>query len=157
RRAAEALGTDHREVLVSMDDAAEALPRIVWHLDEPVADPACVPLYFLARRAKEEVTVVLSGEGADEILAGYSVHRRVPRLERLRALPLVAAAARLGQLLPSEKARHLLRHLANPLAASYQGISRAFDEAGLRRLLGGSAPNVAALLAPHWAHGSSWS
>src|SRR5262249_31719680 len=60
--AANALGTEHHEVRVSMEEAAEALPRIICHLDEPVADPACVPLYFLSRRAKEEVTVVLSGE-----------------------------------------------------------------------------------------------
>ena len=79
RRAAEALGTQHREVVVTMDDAREALPKIIWHLDEPVADPACVPLYFLARRAKEEVTVVLSGEGADEVLAGYNIYQRLSR------------------------------------------------------------------------------
>src|SRR5581483_4220119 len=84
RLAAQALGTEHHEVRVSMKEAADALPKIVWHLDEPVADAACVPLYFLARRAREEVTVVLSGEGADEILAGYSIYKNVLAAERVR-------------------------------------------------------------------------
>ncbi len=84
RLAAQALGTEHHEVRVAMREAADALPRIVWHLDEPVADPACVPLYFLARRAKQSVTVVLSGEGADEALGGYYIYRRLARIETLR-------------------------------------------------------------------------
>jgi asparagine synthase (glutamine-hydrolysing) len=149
RRAAEALGTEHHEVLVTMDDAREMLPRIVWHLDEPVADPACVPLYFLARRAKEEVTVVLSGEGADEVLAGYNVYQRLARFEQLRTLPFVAAAARLGEYMPNSKARHLAQLLGGPLEATYHGVTRAFDAAGLRQLMPG-APPLDSLLASHW-------
>ena len=53
----------------------DALPRIVWHLDDPVADPALVPLYFVAKKAAEHVTVVLSGEGADEFFGGYTIYR----------------------------------------------------------------------------------
>jgi asparagine synthase (glutamine-hydrolysing) len=148
RRAAAALGTQHHEVLVTMEDAREALPKIVWHLDEPVADPACVPLYFLARRAKEEVTVVLSGEGADEVLAGYHIYQRLVRFEQLRT-PLVSALAHLGQFLPNSKARHLFKLLAGPLESSYQGVTRAFDLAGLRQLMPG-APSLSSLLLPHW-------
>src|SRR5256885_4211090 len=53
----------------------DALPKIIWHLDDPVADPALVPLYFVAKKAAENVTVVLSGEGADEFFGGYNTHR----------------------------------------------------------------------------------
>ena len=52
-----------------------ALPEIVWYLDEPVADPALVPLFFIAREARKHVKVVLSGEGADELFGGYTIYR----------------------------------------------------------------------------------
>jgi asparagine synthase (glutamine-hydrolysing) len=151
RRAAEALGTQHHEVLVTMEDARDSLAKIVWHLDEPVADPACVPLYFLARRAKEEVTVVLSGEGADEVLGGYHIYQRLAAFERLRGLPFVSAAASLGRLIPHAKARHLLHLLRGPLESTYRGVSRAFDEAGRRKLLPYSQlASLEMILAPHW-------
>src|SRR5262249_47569383 len=70
RGVARAWGTDHAEVVVPARDFAPFLPGLVWHLDEPVADAACVPLYYLSKRTREEVVVVLSGEGADEVLAG---------------------------------------------------------------------------------------
>jgi asparagine synthase (glutamine-hydrolysing) len=153
RRVAAALGTQHREVLVNMAEARDALPRIVWHLDEPVADPACVPLYFLARRAKEEVTVVLSGEGADEVLGGYTIYQRLMRVERLREAigPALSSVARLGRLLPWARARHLCRLIEGPLEHAYRGVSRAFEEGGRARLLRfGDLPPVGTLLAPHW-------
>jgi len=160
RRAAQALGTEHREVLVDVADALEALPRIVWHLDEPVADPSCVPLYFLARRAKEEVTVVLSGEGADEILGGYHVYQRLTAIERWRSQlgPALPASARLAGLFPSERLRRVARFIEGPLAASYHGVSRAFDDAGRARLLPHAPPiPLTLMLAPFWDRSRGWS
>jgi asparagine synthase (glutamine-hydrolysing) len=154
RAAAAALGTDHVEVRVTSAEAAAALPKIVWHLDEPVADPACVPLYFLARRAKEDVTVVLSGEGADEILAGYAIYRHVGAAERVRKLGggLAEVAATLGMMLPSPRMRRAARLLELPLELGYRGVSRAFDDDARAELCHGAAlPPPYALLAPHWA------
>src|SRR5437762_9934753 len=85
RRVARALDTDHAEVVVTARDFADFLPQLVWYMDEPVADAACVPLYYLSKRAREEVAVVLSGEGADEVLAGYPIYRTMLMLEHLRA------------------------------------------------------------------------
>jgi asparagine synthase (glutamine-hydrolysing) len=152
RLAAQALGTEHCEVRVSMRDAADALPAIVWHLDEPVADPACVPLWFLARRAKEDVSVVLSGEGADEVLGGYTVYQRLQRIERLREWTggALNAVASLGEHLPSSRARHLAQLAQGPLEASYRGVSRAFDDGGRARLCPAPLPPLASVLAPHW-------
>ena len=65
----------------------EALPKIVWHLDDPVADPALVPLYFVAKKAAEHVTVVLSGEGADEFFGGYTIYREPLSLAASNGLP----------------------------------------------------------------------
>ena len=62
----------HHEVLVSEEDFFGALPHLIWHEDEPIVWPSSVSLYFVARLARETVTVVLTGEGADESLAGYA-------------------------------------------------------------------------------------
>lgn len=62
----------HHEVLVSEQDFFGALPHLIWHEDEPIVWPSSVSLYFVARLARERVTVVLTGEGADETLAGYT-------------------------------------------------------------------------------------
>jgi asparagine synthase (glutamine-hydrolysing) len=77
------LGTTHHAIECGHGDFA-ALPEIAWSLDEPVGDAIVVPMYVLSREARRHVKVVLSGEGADEILAGYLFHRRLAQLERLR-------------------------------------------------------------------------
>jgi asparagine synthase (glutamine-hydrolysing) len=70
------LGTVHHEQLVTDADAADALPRIVAAMDEPLADYAALPTYLIARFAARHVKVVLTGEGADELFAGYRRYRR---------------------------------------------------------------------------------
>ncbi|MFL5410993.1 MAG: asparagine synthase (glutamine-hydrolyzing) [Myxococcales bacterium] len=126
RFVAKALGTEHREVLVTSDDFLRFLPDLVWHMDEPVADAACVPLYYLSKRAREEVVVVLSGEGADEVLAGYPIYRTMLFMEDLRAAAPLAAA-----LLPrfrDPKTRKYLRWATLPLEQRYRGVSVAFTD-----------------------------
>src|SRR5580692_5255097 len=71
RHVAEAIGTEHHEVVIGMDDFFNALPQLVWHEDEPISWPSSVSLYFVSRLAAEQVKVVLTGEGADEIFGGY--------------------------------------------------------------------------------------
>lgn len=66
--------TDHREVIVK-PDAIDLLPKIVWHLDEPMADPTCMPVYLLSEKIKPYATVVLTGDGSDELLYGYEQFR----------------------------------------------------------------------------------
>ena len=75
--------TDHTEIIVSPEDYFEALPKIVRHFDEPVADPSAVGLYFLAKEASKKVKVVLSGEGADELFGGYNIYLEPLSLSRL--------------------------------------------------------------------------
>jgi asparagine synthase (glutamine-hydrolysing) len=75
RRAAQHIGTEHREVVVGMDQFFDALPRLIWHEDEPIAWPSSVSLYFVAKLAASEVKVVLTGEGSDELFAGYERYR----------------------------------------------------------------------------------
>ncbi|MGH8318294.1 MAG: asparagine synthase (glutamine-hydrolyzing) [Steroidobacteraceae bacterium] len=75
RMVARAYATEHREVIVSPEDFFAALPRLIWHEDEPLAHPSSVALYFVSRLASEHVKVVLTGEGSDETLAGYNRYR----------------------------------------------------------------------------------
>jgi len=72
RTVSEHIHSRHHEVLVSERDFFGALPHLIWHEDEPIAWPSSISLYFVARLARERVTVVLTGEGADETLAGYT-------------------------------------------------------------------------------------
>ncbi len=71
RQVSDAIGTDHHEITIGMEDFFNALPRLVWHEDEPIAWPSSVSLYFVSRLASEHVKVVLTGEGSDELFAGY--------------------------------------------------------------------------------------
>jgi asparagine synthase (glutamine-hydrolysing) len=72
RTIAELLKSKHHEVHLSREEFFQSLPRLIWHEDEPIVWPSSVALYFVARQAKERVTVVLTGEGSDETLGGYT-------------------------------------------------------------------------------------
>ena len=163
RRVARALGTDHAEVVVTAKDFLQFLPDLVWYLDEPVADAACVPLYYLSKRAREDVTVVLSGEGADEVLAGYPIYRTMLYLERVRraASGAVDRTAPLAALaVKSPKVRKYLYWSTLPLEERYRGVSCAFvdeEKSILRGEEGSLVPprkisaRLLDRLAVHWA------
>jgi len=108
------LGCQHHPLTVT-PDVADLLPKLAWHLDEPFADSSAVPTYYVSAAARQLVTVALSGDGGDELWAGYPWHR-VERLEaRARdALgPAASLAGRLAHALPlSMKGARALRHLA---------------------------------------------
>lgn len=84
REAAAQLGSRHHEVHVGQQQFIDFLPRLVTHSDEPLADLASVPLYYVSELARQEVKVVLSGEGSDELLAGYNFDRLGRMLDTLR-------------------------------------------------------------------------
>jgi asparagine synthase (glutamine-hydrolysing) len=86
RLAARAIGSEHREVVVSPDEFFRSLPRLVWHEDEPIAYPSSVCIYFVARLAREHVKVVLTGEGSDELFLGYNWYRLAAWNARLAPL-----------------------------------------------------------------------
>jgi asparagine synthase (glutamine-hydrolysing) len=98
RLAAAAAGAEHREVVVTPGEFFDALPRLVWHEDEPIAFPSSVPLYFVSRLARRHVKVVLTGEGADELFLGYNRYRVTAWNERLGSAydRLIPAALRGG-------------------------------------------------------------
>jgi asparagine synthase (glutamine-hydrolysing) len=108
RTVAEALGTDHQEVVVQ-PRAVDILPKLVWHLDEPFADSSAIPSYYVSEAARRRVTVALSGDGGDEVFAGYQWRYGLNLLE-----------ARLRGWLP----RPVRRGIVGPLAAIWPKADR---------------------------------
>jgi asparagine synthase (glutamine-hydrolysing) len=95
RRVAGQLGTDHHEVIVGMEDFINAVPRLIWHEDEPIFWPSSISLYFVSRLAQRHVKVVLTGEGSDELLAGYDRYTSHLMNQRaMRIFGVLPAAAR---------------------------------------------------------------
>ena len=81
RQIAQRFGTNHHEVMIGEDDMLRFLPDLVFHQDEPIADPVCVPLYYVSKLARAEGTIVIQvGEGADEIFSGYDKYVKYLRL-----------------------------------------------------------------------------
>ena len=76
RTVARAIGANSHEIVIDDNDFFTALPRLVWHEDEPIAHPSSVPLHFVSMLARQHVIVVLTGEGSDELLAGYGKYPR---------------------------------------------------------------------------------
>ncbi|NOT34365.1 MAG: asparagine synthase (glutamine-hydrolyzing) [Candidatus Eisenbacteria bacterium] len=87
RRVAEHCRTDHREIMVTAADLLRELPRLVWHQDEPLSEPAAIPTYLVSQLARETVTVVLTGEGGDELFAGYPKYAVEPWARTLSRWP----------------------------------------------------------------------
>jgi len=145
------LGTDHHE-LVLKPDAAELLPKLAWHLDEPVADPAALPTYLICRFARQSVPVVLTGEGGDELLAGYPRYVWFARARRMqRALPRWLredVLLPLGRLAPVGARYH--RALDNLLAERDDAARHLHWVAGLDPVLlpGLLSPDVRAAVRP---------
>jgi asparagine synthase (glutamine-hydrolysing) len=115
RMVAEHCGTDHHEVRISAGDFTNLAEKVVWHLDQPIADNACLANHMVAELASTRVKMVLTGEGGDELFAGYARYSA----ERLSPLlrPLPASVRRLAQSLalrggPAARARIALYALA---------------------------------------------
>ena len=97
RRMAELVGAEHHELLLSVDDLLDFLPQMVQLQDEPIADPVCVPVYYVSKLARDHgVTVCQVGEGSDELFWGYASWKDLLKLEHWNRLPVPAIAKRLG-------------------------------------------------------------
>jgi asparagine synthase (glutamine-hydrolysing) len=126
---AAAIGVEHIVKVVTAEEMMSTLPLIVWYLDDPVADPALVPLYFIAREARKHVKVVLSGEGADELFGGYTIYREPISLRPFDYLPrpLKRGVGALSARLPEGiRGKDMLRRGAIGIEERYYGNARIF-------------------------------
>ena len=175
REVADHIQSRHHEVLVSEQDFFGALPHLIWHEDEPIVWPSSISLYFVARLARERVTVVLTGEGADETLAGYSRYAftlknagmdrayrsLVPGIMRRGLRNAVATSSILGATLRRKLEHTFLGKDGNSWASFYfDNFFSAFSEAEQGELLTAefvreTAPSTAYKNVLHyWDHSS---
>jgi len=149
RLAARSVGAEHRDRLISAPEFLSALPRMLWHEDEPIAFPSSICLYFVSQLASEHVKVVLTGEGADELFLGYNRYRVTAWNERLgrpywAAVPpsMRATISRLVRRLPRPLRRYAERSFLGPPPGPrglfYENFA-VFPEAMQRLLLVGEA------------------
>ncbi len=160
RRVATLFGTDHHEILVRPDVVA-LLPRLLWHMDEPIADSAFVTTYLVSEFARRDVTVILSGVGGDELFGGYRRYLGNHYQQRFERLPggLRRAMSALGARLPSDRhspllntmrlAKGFLATAGLPLDERYRSYVEVFDETAAAEMLcapmtGNDDPLVAA-------------
>ena len=137
REVAEKIGSDHHEIIISIDEYLDVLPKVAWYFDEPVADPSAVSLYFVAREARKHVTVVLSGEGADELFGGYTIYREPLALKPVATSPSWfrrRVVAPLVDAKPDFKGKGYLRRALTPFTDRYIGNAYIFKPAEVRRL-----------------------
>lgn len=164
RMVADRYRTDHHEVVVSPGDFFAALPKLVWHEDEPIAHPSSIALNFVSRLAAERVKVVLTGEGSDETLAGYNRYRVTiynsqlgARYEQL-APNAVRAAVRSGiDALPSggslrRKLERTFLYLERDLDTIYFDNFAVFGRARQSEILSSAMRERVRSLDPYAAH-----
>jgi asparagine synthase (glutamine-hydrolysing) len=162
RQVSSAINADAHEVVIDDQDFFGALPRLIWHEDEPIAHPSSVPLYFVSALAREHVKVVLTGEGSDELLAGYGKYpRALANWRAAAAYGLVPQPVRTWMAdsvvprLPATIGRYARRSfLAMPRTPEAMFFDN-FAAIGLRRQAALLAPSFAELATPERAYGAS--
>ncbi|MDC3418272.1 asparagine synthase (glutamine-hydrolyzing) [Aquibacillus salsiterrae] len=138
KETAEKLGVDNISYMITPEEYVEKLPKIMWHMDDPLADPACVPLYFVAREARKHVTVVLSGEGSDELFGGYNIYREPESLKIFDSIPIPAKEllSRVASVIPEGvRGKSFLERGTTPLRNRYIGNAKMFEEIEKNKLL----------------------
>lgn len=149
RQVATRFGTDHHEILVR-PDVVGLLPKLLWHMDEPIADSAFVTTYLVAEFARRDVKVILSGVGGDELFGGYRRYLGEHYLRYLNWMPEIAqrAVARAAGWLPADRhskwlnysrlARNFLQSAPLPFAERYRAYVGVFTPAQAGQLQAGA-------------------
>ncbi|ADL53559.1 asparagine synthase (glutamine-hydrolyzing) [Clostridium cellulovorans] len=125
------LGVENIRRVVSAQEYMDTLPKILWHLDGPVADPSAIPIYFISEEASKHVTVVLSGEGSDEMFGGYTIYRESESLKMFDSMPqgLKKALLSASQIMPEGvRGKSFLERGCTPVEDRYFGNANIFRE-----------------------------
>lgn len=138
KETAEYIGVENIHKVITAQEFLEELPKIVWHLDEPVADPAAIPLYFVSKEAKKHVTVVLSGEGSDELFGGYNIYREPFDLQKFNNLPksIQNGLKRIGKVIPKGvKGKSYIERASQSIEKRYVGNAKIYQEVEKQKLI----------------------
>ncbi len=130
KQLSEEIGVEHHTHLISSEEFWDAVPTVQYHMDQPLADPSCIALYFVSKLASEYVKVVLSGEGADELFGGYTCYNdpRVFKLYQTIVPHCIRKAIRaVCKKLPDIKGRDYLIRACDPLEERYIGNAYMYD------------------------------
>lgn len=134
----EQIGVEHHTHLISSEEFWDAVPTVQYHMDQPLADPSCIALYFVSRLASQYVKVVLSGEGADELFGGYTCYNdpRVFKMYQTIVPHCIRKAIRfVCSKLPDIKGRDYLIRACDPLEQRYIGNAFMYDLKQKRNIL----------------------
>ena len=136
KRFSRAIGKENYSHVITQQEYWDALPKIQYQMDEPLADPSCIALYFVCKLAAEQVKVVLSGEGADEIFGGYNVYSE-PGATWYDRLPMIVrrGVANAASLLPAKRGLNFLVRKGRTIEERFIGNAYIFTPAERRALL----------------------
>ncbi len=134
---ADKLNINNKSKIITKEEYMGIIPKIMYHLEEPTSDPATVALYFVANLAKDDLKVVLSGEGADEFFGGYNYYRQSVDLSFYNKIPFVIrnVIARVCKLLPEVKGVNFFIRRGEKLENSYIGVNRNYSEKTANKIL----------------------
>ncbi len=147
------LGIKNYRKLIRADECFDAFATIQYHMDEPQANPSSVPLYFLAQMASQHVTVVLSGEGADEIFAGYEWYADTPSMHKFKSkipLKMRKTFGDIASKMPYFKGKNFLVKCSETPENYFVGQAKVFEHEDAKNILkpkfknGKSAKSIAA-------------
>ncbi len=122
---------------ITKEEYLKTIPKIMYHMDEPASDPAAVALYFVSNLASQDVKVVLSGEGADELFGGYNYYREEVDYQFYNKIPYILrhAAALVFGLLPEFPGRNFIVRRGTKLEDGYIGVNKVYSEKERKKVL----------------------
>ena len=138
KKLAKEIGLDHHSKVISSETFWDSIPRVQYIMDQPLADPSCIALYFVSKLASEYVTVVLSGEGADELFGGYNIYHEPISLFKYQKIPKVfrCALATIAQFIPLNfKGKNFIIRGSKDLSERFIGNAFMFSEKEKKTLL----------------------
>jgi asparagine synthase (glutamine-hydrolysing) len=158
----ESLGIPNHTKMLTAEECFAALPDIQYHMDVPQANPSSVPLWFLAKEASKNADVVFSGEGADELFAGYELYASTPAMVKFKKLPLFLRRmmGAIAKKMPPFKGRNFLMKCAERPAEWFIGQADIFSAKETGDLLTAeykNAPTPKQMTAPYFAKVASLS
>jgi asparagine synthase (glutamine-hydrolysing) len=139
QKVAKYYGSEHYEYIIKPQEIIQDINKIIWHLEEPLADPTAIPLYYLSNLTKQQgIKSILSGEGADEIFAGYTIYEEPKIIDRYKKIPEFIRKKILNPFilsLPVSYGKDFIRRTNIPLSERYKGVGMTFRKNEIFALL----------------------